>query len=357
MAVDHLKEGGYSIMKDKISDNISLNWVDLVKPNVFNENSLSCNCSEFVIEPLERGFGDTFANSLRRVLLSSLYGTSVCAVKLDGIEHELSPIKNIKEDFIDIVMNLRGIVFNGHLGYDTKKLTLSINKKGPIRASMITSCPGVQVVNPDHVICHVTEDIHYNMNLVIRSGKGYNTAEENSSLAIGNNYIYTESLFSPVRRCTFNTCGTRIGSKTEYDKLSLLIETDGSLLPKTALALAAKILQEQLQLFIYFKEVKEVEKPKEKELKFDKNFLRKVCDLELSVRSQNCLKSDGIIYVGDLVQKKEIELLKTPNFGKKSLNEIRTMLHNLGLTLGGKSDGWPPENIPSMAKKHLGDSK
>lgn len=344
-------------MKDKIDANISLNWVDLVKPNVFDESIISNNCSEFTIEPLERGFGDTFGNSLRRILLSSLYGTSICAVKIDNIEHELSTIENIKEDFIDIILNLKNVIFKGNLGYNYKKLVLHVQKRGAITAGMIETTKNIDVVNKDHIICNVTGDVNCVISLIIKSGKGYNTSEENSLLNIDDGYIYTESLFSPVKRCLFNTYHSRIGSSTEYDKLILTIDTNGSISPKTALALAAKILQEQLQLFIYFKEVKEVKKPKDQELKFDKNFLRKVCDLELSVRSQNCLKSEGIIYVGDLVQKKESELLRTPNFGKKSLNEIRSMLHNLQLSLGMESKNWPPKNIEQIAKKYLSDNK
>lgn len=344
-------------MKDTINNNMSLNWVDIVKPNIFNESSISEYSSEFSIEPLEKGFGDTFGNSLRRILLSSLYGTAICAIKIEGVEHELSTLENIKEDLMDIILNLKEVIFSGNLGYENKKLFLRIKTKGIITASMIETSKELKVVNTEHVICTATQDVNYTIVLIVRSSKGYKTSEQNSHLEIGENYIYIESLFSPIRRCTFETHGSRIGSETEYDKLLLTVETNGAIIPKTALALAAKILQDQLQLFIYFKEIKEVKKPKEEELSFDKHLLRKVCDLELSVRSQNCLKSDGIIYVGDLVQKKEAELLKTPNFGKKSLNEIRAMLKILGLSLGNEVKNWPPKNIEELAKKYLGDNK
>jgi DNA-directed RNA polymerase subunit alpha len=340
-------------MKEKFDDNISLNWVNLIKPNNLTERLIDKSCSEFIIEPLEKGFGNTFANSLRRVMISSLYGTSICAIKIDMLEHEFSALTNIKEDFVDIILNLKRVVFSGNLGYKSSKFILRINEVGPITASMIKTNDGISVINKDHVICHVSKKVDYTMHLIVCSGKGYKTSDENSKLSLGNNFIYIDSLFAPVKRCTFTTHGSRIGSETEYDKLSIIIQTNGSILPKMALALAAKILQDQLRTFVYFKEVKEIKKPKEKALLFDKNLLRKVIDLELSVRSQNCLKNDGIIYVGDLVQKKDSDMLKTPNFGKKSLNEIRGVLKSLSLSFGMELKNWPPENIEHVAKVYL----
>ena len=340
-------------MKEKINDNISLNWVNLVKPESFKEKSIDKYCSEFTIEPLEKGFGDTFANSLRRVMLSSLYGTSICAIKIDIVDHEFSPLENIKEDLVNIILNFKNVIFNGNLGYQTSKFTLDISKEGAVTASMIKTTNNINVVNENHLICNVTGKVDYHIDLIVCSGKGYKTSEENSKLSVGNNFIYIDSLFAPVKRCTFKTYTSRVGSETEYDKLILTIETNGSILPKTALALAAKILQEQLQMFIYFKEIKEIKKPKEKELTFNKNLLMKVTDLELSVRSQNCLKNDGIIYVGDLVIRKDSDMLKTPNFGKKSLNEIHDVLKNLGLSFGMKLKKWPPKNIEQIAKMYL----
>jgi DNA-directed RNA polymerase subunit alpha len=339
------------------TDNISLNWIDLIKADHFEENAITPSKSQFHVYPLARGFGDTLSNSLRRVMLSSLYGTAICAFKVHGIEHEFSSLENIKEDFVDITLNMKEVVFKGNLGYSIKKFTLNICDKGTVTAGMINTTDGIEVVNKDHVICTVTSQVKYTIELVVRSNKGYKSSEENNEVLLGTEYIYIDSIFSPVTRCSFTTSRSRVGSQTEYDKMMLTVETNGAISPKMALALTSKILQEQLQVFIHFKEVKDVEKPKEKELGFDKNLLRKVADLDLSVRSQNCLKNDGIIYVGDLVIREDQHMLKTPNFGKKSLTEIRDILESYKLSFGMKLNNWPPKNIEELAKKYLDDAK
>jgi len=336
--------------------NISSNWVSLIKPASYNIEEIDESCSIFHIEPLERGFGTTLGNSLRRILLSSLQGTAISAVKIAGVDHEYSTIENIKEDVIEIVLNLKSIVIKGNAGFTNKKFTLNTSKKGAITAGMISTVDGFEIVNPDLIICHATKDKELNMEFMITSGKGYRTANEHNDLEDRNGFITIDSIFSPVSKCSFNVSNSRVGSKTEYDKLSLKIETNQSIRADLALALAAKIFQEQLQVFINFKEVKEIEKPKEKKIPFDANLLKKVSDLELSVRSQNCLKNDNIVYIGDLVIKTEAQMLKTPNFGKKSLNEIKELLSEINLKFGMEVENWPPENMEELIADYLDEN-
>ena len=335
------------------SANISLNWVDLIKPEGYSVKEPTKNTSIFNIEPLEKGFGVTLGNSLRRILLSSLQGTAICAVRIDGVEHEYSVIDGIKEDVVEVILNLKSVVIRGSTGFDNKKFTLKTSKKGAITAGMIKTAGDLEIVNKDFVICNITQNMKLDMEFIVTSGKGYKTASEHEKLAYGNEFISLDSIFSPVTRCSFDIRNSRIGSSTEYDKLLLTVETNGSIKPDLALALSAKIFQEQLQVFINFKEVAEVKKPEETSLPFDPNLLRKVDDLELSVRSQNCLKNDNISYIGDLVVKTEAQMLKTSNFGKKSLNEIKDLLADMGLKFGMGIKEWPPENIEELAKKYL----
>lgn len=336
--------------------NISLNWVSLIKPANYSIEEVEENSSIFHIEPLEKGFGITLGNSLRRILLSSLQGTAICAVKISGVEHEYSTIENVKEDVVEIILNLKSVIIKGNAGFSNKKFTLNASKKGPITAGMIDTIDDFEIVNPDLVICNATKDIKLNMEFIITSGKGYKVASEHSELDYGNDFIAIDSIFSPVTKCSFKISNSRVGSKTEYDKLALKVETNGSIKADLALALAAKIFQEQLQVFINFKEVEEVEKPKEKKIPFDINLLKKVSDLELSVRSQNCLKNDNIVYIGDLVVKTEAQMLKTPNFGKKSLNEIKELLVEMSLKFGMEIENWPPENIEELIEDYLGEN-
>ena len=340
-------------MHEKKQDaNISLNWVSLIKPASYSVEEIDKKAAIFHIEPLEKGFGVTLGNSLRRILLSSLQGTSISAVKISGVEHEYSTIDNVVEDVVEIILNLKSIVIKGNTGYNHKKFTLSASKKGSITAGMIQKMGNFEIVNPDLVICTTTRDKKLDMEFIITSGKGYKTANEHDSSDYGENFICIDSIFSPVDKCSFQIANSRVGSSTEYDKLSLRIETNGSLEPDLALALASKIFQDQLQVFINFQEVEEVKKPKEKKMPFDPNLLKKVCDLELSVRSHNCLKNDNITYIGDLVVKSESQMLKTPNFGKKSLNEIKDLLSDLGLKFGMKIENWPHENIEELIQNY-----
>jgi len=336
--------------------NISLNWVNLIKPASYNAEEDGNNSSVFNIEPLEKGFGTTLGNSLRRVLLSSLQGTAICAVKIVGAEHEYSTIENIKEDVVEIILNLKSVIISGNAGFGSKKFTLNSSKKGAITAGMIRTTDEFKIVNPDLVICNTTKDVKLVMEFIVTSSKGYKVADEHDRSEYSTDFIAIDSIFSPVNRCSFKISNSRVGSKTEYDKLSLKVETNGSIKPELALALAAKILQEQLQVFISFKEVEDIEKPKEKKIPFDINLLKKVSDLELSVRSQNCLKNDDITYIGDLVIKTEAQMLKTPNFGKKSLNEIKDLLTEMNLKFGMDIENWPPKNIEELVDNYLGEN-
>lgn len=341
---------------EKQDANISLNWVSLIKAANYSVEEINEKVAIFHVEPLEKGFGTTLGNSLRRILLSFLQGTSICAVRISGVEHEYSTLDNVVEDVVEIILNLKSIVIRGNTGYSHKKFTLSTCKKGPVTAKMIQTVDGFEIINPDLVICNTTKDRKLDMEFVITSGKGYQIANEHDISDYGSGFIAIDSLFSPISRCSFRVANSRVGSKTEYDKLSLEIETNGALKPELALALASKIFQDQLQVFINFKEVEEIEKPKKKIIPFDANLLKKVCDLELSVRSHNCLKNDNIVYIGDLVVKSEPQMLKTPNFGKKSLNEIRELLNTMGLKFGMQVDHWPPDNIEEIIHDYLDEN-
>jgi len=329
----------------------------MIKPTEFRiKDTGDKNLNVFEIEPLERGYGTTLANSLRRVLMSSLNGTAISAFRIEGVQHEYSTIEHVQEDVVEIVLNLKGVVFKGNAGYDLKKFSLRAKKKGVVTAGMIATLEGFEVANPEHVVCNLTTDTELQIDLIVRSGKGYATANEQNCSDFGNGFIKVDSLFTPVRNCSFEVESSRIGAKTEYDKLLLTVETNGSLEPELALALAAKIIQEQMKTFICFNDVKEIVKPIKTALPFDKNLLRKVDDQELSVRSHNCLQSDNIIYLGDLVVKPESKMLKTPNFGRKSLNEIKEMLESYDVSFGMNIPEWPPENIEELAAKYLEDT-
>jgi len=345
-------------MKNNVlNNNISTNWTSMIKPTEYKIHNIDANTCIFEIEPLEKGYSTTLANSLRRVLMSSLNGTAICAFKIEGVSHEYSTIDGVREDMTEIVLNLKAVIFRGNAGYDLKKFSLCVHNERVITAGMIDTSEGFVVVNKNHVICNTTGDVVFRIDLIVRSGKGYISAHEQESFDFTNGFIKIDSLFSPVKNCSFEIETSRIGAKTEYDKLLLSISTNGSIDPELALALSSKILQDQLQVFISFKDIKEVQKPTKSKLPFNKNLLRKVSDQELSVRSQNCLKIDNIIYLGDLVTKAETQMLKTPNFGKKSLNEIKKMLEEYQLSFGMNVVEWPPKDIEGLSKKYLEDVK
>ncbi|MFZ1812949.1 MAG: DNA-directed RNA polymerase subunit alpha [Rhizobiaceae bacterium] len=331
---------------------IQKNWQELIKPNKIEIVSSSPTKSVIVAEPLERGYGLTLGNALRRVLLSSLQGAAVTAVQIDGVLHEFSSIPGVREDVTDIVLNIKEIAIR--MESDTPK-RMVIRKEGPgvVTAGDIQTVGDVEVLNPDHAICTLDEGAEIRMELTVSTGKGYVAADRNRAEDAPIGLIPVDSLYSPVRKVSYKIDNTREGQYLDYDKLTMTVETDGSISPEDAVAYAARIVQDQLSIFVNFEEpVKEVVQEEVAELAFNPALLKKVDELELSVRSANCLKNDNIVYIGDLIQKTEAEMLRTPNFGRKSLNEIKEVLAGMGLHLGMEVPTWPPENIEDLAKRY-----
>ncbi len=332
---------------------IQKNWQELIKPANLNIESDhdELRRATIVAEPLERGFGLTLGNALRRILLSSLHGAAVTSVQIEGVLHEFSSIPGVQEDVTDIILNIKGLAVQTH-SEGAKRISLSAEGPGVVTAAQIVAGSEVEIMNPDMLICHLDVGAKFNMEMTVDSGKGYVPADRNREEDMPIGLIPIDSIFSPVRKVAYKVDNTREGQKLDYDKLTMNLETNGTVRPEDAVAFAARILQDQLQLFINFEEPKEVQEVAEPEApKFNRNLLRKVDELELSVRSANCLKNDNIIYIGDLVQKSEGEMLRTPNFGRKSLNEIKEVLAQMGLHLGMEVNEWPPENIEEMAKQ------
>ncbi len=332
---------------------IQKNWQELIKPNKVDVSTTKDpnRFGTVTVDPLERGYGLTLGNALRRVLLSSLQGAAVTAIKIDGVLHEFSSIAGVREDVTDIVMNIKSLALRMH-NEGPKKLRLVAEGPCEVKAGMIEQTADVEIVNPDLVICTLGDKAKLNMELTVATGKGYRPAAQNRHEDSPVGVIPVDSIFSPVRRVSYKVEDTRVGQITDYDKLVVDLETNGTVKPEDAVAFAARILQDQLQVFVNFQEPEAVNREESKdELPFSRHLLRKVEELELSVRSANCLKNDNIIYIGDLVQKTEADMLRTPNFGRKSLNEIKEVLTNMGLHLGMKVEGWPPENIEDLARK------
>lgn len=332
---------------------IQKNWQELIKPTKLDVVSGTdpSRTATVVAEPLERGFGLTLGNALRRILLSSLQGAAVTALQIDGVLHEFSSIPGVREDVTDIVLNMKGLAIRMHVE-GPKRMTLKKAGPGEVTAGDIETGPDIEIMNPDLVICHLDKGANLSMELTVETGKGYVAASQNRPEDGPIGLIPIDAVFSPVRKVAYKVDNTRVGQVTDHDKLSVEVTTNGSVTPEDSLALAARILQDQLQLFINFEEpeVQTGEEQKE-DLPFNRNLLRKVDELELSVRSANCLKNDNIIYIGDLVQKSEADMLRTPNFGRKSLNEIKEVLSQMGLHLGMEIPNWPPENIEDLAKR------
>ena len=332
---------------------INKNWQELIKPNTldvqFGEEASRSAC--IAAEPLERGFANTLGNSLRRVLLSSLQGAAVTAVQIDGVLHEFSSIAGVREDVTDIVLNIKSFALRMH-SEGPKRLSLTATGPGEITTGMIEATHDIDIIDPDIVICTLDDGAKISMEMTVETGKGYMPAADNRSEDSPIGLIPVDAVFSPVRKVAYRVENARVGQRTDYDKLVMDVETDGTMTPEDAVALAARILQDQLQMFINFEEPRPEQDPIEAaEPTLNHNLLRKVDELELSVRSANCLKNDNIIYIGDLVQKTEQEMLRTPNFGRKSLNEIKEVLSTMGLHLGMDVMEWPPENIEDMAKR------
>ncbi len=333
---------------------ISKNWHDLIKPSKLDIDIAkhNPNIATIVAEPLERGFGNTLGVALRRVLLSSLQGAAVTAIKIEGVLHEFSALAGVREDVTNIVLNIKELRIKVH---SPEKKRLVLNAVGPceVTAGMIEETHDVEIINKDHVICTLDKGAKLNMELIVEVGKGYVRASQNRPEDAPIGLIPVDALFSPVRKVSYKVDHSRVGQVTDYDKLALTLETNGTITPEDAVAFAARILQDQLRLFINFEEQEVEDKKEEKsDLKFSPYLLKKVDELELSVRSANCLKNDNIVYIGDLVQKTESEMLKTPNFGRKSLNEIKEVLMSMGLKFGMEVLEWPPENIEELARKY-----
>jgi len=329
------------------------NWKELIKPEKLDVEPGDDPKREatIVAEPLERGFGLTLGNALRRVLLSSLQGAAVTSIKIDGVLHEFSSVAGVREDVTDIVLNIKAVAVRMH-GEGPKRIYLKANGPGEVTAGQIETGHDIEIMNPEHVICTLDDGAKLSMEMTVESGKGYVPGANNRAADAPIGLIPVDALFSPVRKVAYKVENTRVGQVTDYDKLSMRIETNGAVTPEDAVALAARILQDQLQLFINFEEPQAHAVEEQRgDLPFNKNLLLKVDELELSVRSANCLKNDNIIYIGDLVQKTEAEMLRTPNFGRKSLNEIKEVLSQMGLHLGMQIPNWPPENIEELAKK------
>lgn len=332
---------------------IQKNWQELIKPSKLNlsHGDDPTRVATIVAEPLERGFGLTLGNALRRILLSSLQGAAITAVKIEGVLHEFSSIPGVREDVVDLILNIKGVSLSMESDLP-KKLILKTKTPGPVTAGMIETDHDVEIKNPDMVICHLDKGGELSMELTVTTGKGYVPASELRPVDAPIGLVPIDGIYSPVRRVSYRVENTRVGQRTDYDKLALTVETDGSITPEDAVAYAARILQDQLQLFINFDEPEAKEdEAAVSELPFNANLLRKVEELELSVRSANCLKNDNIVYIGDLVQKSESDMLRTPNFGRKSLNEIKEVLTQMGLSLGMDVPEWPPENIEQLAKQ------
>lgn len=331
---------------------ISKNWSELIKPNKLEVASSSATKAVIVAEPLERGFGLTLGNALRRVLLSSLQGAAVNAVQIDGVLHEFSSIAGVREDVTDIVLNIKEIAIRME-GEGPKRMVIRKEGPGTVTAGDVQTIGDVEILNPELVICTLDEGCEIRMELTVDNGKGYVPADRNRGEDAPIGLIPVDSLYSPVRKVSYKIDNTREGQVLDYDKLTMTIETDGSISAEDAVAYAARIVQDQLSIFVNFDEpVKEVEKEEVAELAFNPALLKKVDELELSVRSANCLKNDNIVYIGDLIQKTEAEMLRTPNFGRKSLNEIKEVLAGMGLHLGMEVLAWPPENIEDLAKRY-----
>lgn len=324
---------------------------EFLTPRVIDVEEVSSTRAKVTLEPLERGFGHTLGNALRRILLSSMPGCAVVEAEIDGVLHEYSAIEGVQEDVIEILLNLKGVslVMNGK---DETVLTLSKKTPGPVTAGDIQVDHDIEIKNPEHVIANLSESGELNMKLTVSRGRGYVPAdarqsEDEETRSIGR--LQLDASFSPVHRVAYVVESARVEQRTDLDKLVLDLETNGTIDPEEAIRRAATVLQQQLSVFVDLESEKEAE-PEQEEDEVDPILLRPVDDLELTVRSANCLKAENIYYIGDLVQRTEVELLKTPNLGKKSLTEIKDVLASRGLSLGLRLDNWPPASLKNDDK-------
>jgi len=334
------------------------NWHELIKPEKLEVDRIKHTESygKFVCQPLERGFATTIGNSLRRILLSSIQGAAITTIKIEGALHEFTSMKDIKEDVSEIILNIKTVRIKLHSG-EAQKVAIEKSGPGVVTAADIDDNGFVEVMNKDQIICTLTGDTTFRAELTVEWGKGYQPAEkqDKENLAIGQ--IPIDAIFTPIKKIQYVTSQARVGQQTDYDKITMEIKTDGSLKPESALAYAAKILKEQLTVFINFDEEEaepEIAEDARKEIEPANPYLDKpVEDLELSVRSANCLKNADIHFIGDLAQKTDQEMLKTKNFGRKSLNEIKALLSEMDLTLGMKFENWTAPDIKETDEQQV----
>ena len=334
-----------------MEQSVFTNWRALIKPRRVERDSKSTSrYGKFVIRPLERGFGTTIGNSLRRILLSSLQGAAITSVRIEGVLHEFSFIPGIVEDVTDIILNFKGVLLRTS---SMETVHGRIQRKGMPGETLVVTAGDLsfdaecEVLNPEHPLATLTEEGEFECEVTVQMGKGYVPAAQNKTEDQVLGTIPVDAIFSPIQRVRYTVTNARVGQRTDYDKLTMEIWTDGSVVPEDALAYAAKIQKEQLQIFINFAEDTEPEEEEveEAEQEFNENLFKRVDELELSVRSQNCLQNAGIEYIYQLVERTEAEMLKTKNFGRKSLNEIKDILSDLGLSLGMKLHNFPKHKV------------
>jgi len=333
------------------------NWTSLIKPKKFQIKTDERNSNQAVltVEPLEKGYGLTIGTALRRILLSSLQGCAPTSIRIDGVQHEFTSIPGVREDVTDIVLNIKGVHFKSELD-GPRKATLKATGPAVVTAGMIECPTGIAVTNPEVEICNLDKGASLSMEINLNTGRGYVSASTNRTAETPLGVIPVDSIYSPILNVATAVSETRVGQSVDFDKLEMTVKTNGSVTPEDAIAFAARILTDQLSVFINFEDptttavIDEDEKQKEK-LPFDPKLLKHVDELELSVRATNCLKNDRINWLGELVQKTENDMLRTPNFGRKSLNEIKAQLEAMGFGLGMEVPGWPPENIAELARK------
>lgn len=334
-----------NVDENKPMEMIARNWRELIRPKGIQVEQATDTYGKFVAEPFERGYGITIGNSLRRILLSSLQGSAATALRIDGVLHEFSSVPEVLEDVTDIILNVKELRFKVHTN-EPRVVRLDVTGPATVTGADIIGDGMVDVLNPEHHIATVSEGGRLNMELTVRTGWGYSPAEKNKTENMPVGTIPIDAMFSPIKRVNYNVTNARVGQQTDYDRLVLEVWTDGSVIPVDAVAYAAKILKEQVSIFINFDEEAEPEEDNDSpvnELLQNENLYRTVDELELSVRSANCLQNANIKYIGELVQRTEAEMLKTKNFGRKSLKEIKEVLATMGLTLGMKLEGWSPD--------------
>ena len=332
---------------------IEKNWKELIKPSKMSvqHDSNDEYKATIIAEPIERGFGVTIGNALRRILLSSLQGSSITSIQIQGVLHEFSSLPGVREDITDVILNVKGVKVKMDVE-GPKKVNLNVTGPLKVTAGHIEEMANIEIMNPEHEICTLDEGATLSIEFTIENGNGYVPAGSKITDEKPIGLIPIDAIFSPIVQVSYDVDNARVGQQTDYDKLLLTVQTDGSVTPEDAVAFSARIMQDQMQNFINFEEPEEEEEiPEVDDLPFNKNLLRKVDELELSVRSANCLKNDNILYIGDLVLKTENEMLRTPNFGRKSLNEIKEVLTGMSLYLGMEIPNWPPDNIAEMSKK------